>query len=116
MRRVAIFIGTGVVIMAAVWTVVASALLCKMANRMAVFVFPWDQWWEYAFSWFGANWFATACVIISGVVATVPALAIGALVVLVWWRRPTASLYGKTAWATRDQMSAAAISTDRRAF
>lgn len=91
MRRVAIFMGAGLVIMAAVWTVAASAILCKMANRMAAFVFPFDQWWQYAFSWFGANWFATACVIISGVVAAVPALAVGVIAVLVvrvWWRRP----------------------------
>ncbi len=91
MRRVALFMGAGLVIMAAVWTVVASAIICKMAGRMAAFIFPFDQWWQYAFSWFGANWFATACVIISGIVAAVPALAVGViatLVVRVWWRRP----------------------------
>jgi type IV secretory pathway TraG/TraD family ATPase VirD4 len=114
---VAIFIGSGVMITAAVWTVVGSAILCKMAGRMEAFVFPWDQWWEYAFSWYGANWWATACVIISGVLAAVPALAIGALVIA-WMtrRRPGAGVYGKTGWANQKQMQAGGLSTDRKPF
>jgi type IV secretion system protein VirD4 len=68
------------------WTALASAILCKMASRMEMFVFPWDQWWTSLF-WFGANWWATLCVVASAAIPTALTIAIGVVAISWRWRR-----------------------------
>jgi type IV secretion system protein VirD4 len=95
--RVTVAVVAGIIAPAAVvaaWTVMASAILCKMMGQMAAFVFPFDQWWQ-GLSWFHLNWqivwLGLLNVIASGILAALPVLAIGMLWVRLWWRRPRLS-------------------------
>jgi hypothetical protein len=103
----------------AAWTVLASAILCKMMGQMAAFVFPFDQWWR-GLSWFHLNWqivwLGLLNVIASGILAALPVLAIGLLLVRVTLKRPAVPVYGKTAWATREHMQAQGLSAGKNPF
>ena len=90
MRKTIGIAAVGLTLAAATWTVTASYIVCKMAGQMADFVFPWDQWWS-RWGWVGhTNWWATTCVLISAIFAVIPVLAIGVLIVRLWWRQRSA--------------------------
>jgi hypothetical protein len=102
--------------LSAAWTVAASAIFCKMDEQWPAFVFPWNQWWIVR-SWFGLNWWATLCVVTSAAIPTLAVLAIGAVAVRLWWRKPpVAAVYGKTAFATQPHMQANGLSTSKSPF
>ena len=86
------------------------------------FEFPWNQLlvvlpYIVSDGWHGMETLRTWNSAFIGVMAMIAVLAIGVpVIVRVWWRMPAASLYGKTAWATRPMMQANGLPTSKRPF
>jgi hypothetical protein len=101
------------------WTALASMALLWVLGFWGIYPWPTKLWmWaRYALE-APPNAIVDRWLIISGIVAALPLLATGVLLIALIRRvmATSASLYGKTAWATPAQMRAAAISTDRTAF
>jgi hypothetical protein len=109
-------VAAGAILIAALawgWLAVATAVYCEMAGKMGFFRFPYHQW-LIAVPYYAANWYMALCVVIS---AAVPTAAVGlvAFAAIKMRRRKSAKpVYGKTAWATRDEMASGNISRKPR--
>lgn len=95
------------------WLVTASLTYCALTNRMALWRFPYTQWWTVLAGW-SANWLMPILIVASGVIACLPFILGG----LLWWRhrqpkggRP---LYGNAGLATPDHMQRHGFSLKRR--
>ena len=76
------------------WLALASAIYCKLTSKAELLLFPYMQWAEAA-PWWRANWFMTACVVIS---AGIPTLLLAAGTVITWRirHRRKLVLYGQS--------------------
>lgn len=73
----------GTVAALAYWIVAASYLYCRLTGKLALFVYPWDQWLEIASDWSVSNGWTKGFVAVSALGASAPFI----LAVLIWHRR-----------------------------
>jgi hypothetical protein len=102
----------------AIWLALASMAFLWVLGFWLVYPWP-DRLWMWARYATEAppNAIVHRWLIISGIVAALPLVAIGVLVIAWRMRKPPgAAVYGRTGWATQAQMQAGGLSTDRRPF
>jgi hypothetical protein len=93
------------------WIVGASDIYCNGIGRPDLFVFPWDQWLQVLPYW-RANWWVTFWVVVSAAMPT----AIFGLSRFLWLKRRQSGgpVYGKTQWATPQEMASSNIVRKQR--
>ena len=95
------------------WLAAASAIYCAGTGKLALFRFPFVQWAE-AVPWWRLNGTMTLWVSVAAVIPSLLLLVCGAGLVRV--RKARTEVYGKTSWASRQQMKAGGISASQRPF
>jgi len=108
--RVWAVVPLGLLTIAAAWEVIASLAYCALTNRMALWVWPYDQWW-LVLGAFHANWLMPILIIGSGIMATLPFL----LAAIMTFRLRTGGrkLYGDAGFATEQDRRRNGIRTDK---
>ena len=103
---------TGLIILSGaplVWLVAVSAFLSSMAHVP----FEWNLWWK-RLDWWNANWWCDVLIVGSAVTPTIiVALLLVAAAALTLRSRRQQAVYGKSGWASREQMDKGGISTSR---
>jgi hypothetical protein len=92
------------------WEALASLIYCALTNRIALWVFPYAQWWTVTAGWH-ANWLMPILITGSGVAALLPFI----LVALLFREgRQARTLYGASRWASPENMQQGGIQLRRR--
>jgi hypothetical protein len=99
------------------WLASASAIYCAGSGKMALFRFPFAQW-AVAAPWWRYSWDVTLWVGLGAAVPTAVLLLCGFGMGRHWWlnRKSARPVYGKTEWATRQQMDKGGIVSRDRPF
>jgi hypothetical protein len=95
------------------WLAAASAIYCAGTGKLVLFRFPFVQWAEAA-PWWRLNGTMTLWVSVAAVIPSLLLLVCGAGLVRV--RKARTEVYGKTSWASRQQMKAGGNSASQRPF
>ena len=95
------------------WIAAASAIYCAGTGKLGLFRFPFAQW-AAAAPWWRLNGTMMLWVCTAAVIPTLLLIVCG--LGLVRLRTVRAEVYGKTTWASRQQMKGGGVSTSGRPF
>lgn len=95
----------------------ASWIWCKLTGE--VFAYPFLQWWS-ATQWWSANWWCKVC-LVAGAAPSALAICVLTFVAGILWmtKKPASTgpaVYGRTEFATEQQMNAGKISSSGNPF
>lgn len=99
------------------WLATASLLFVWVLGFWRVYPWP-DRLWMWARYAIEAppNTIVHRWLVISGIVAALPLVLIGCLIISPGSKRGSLPVYGNSDWATGQQMKSGGISSDRRPF
>ena len=92
--------------------VIASLFYCALTNRLALFTYPYLQWWD-VLSYWSTNWLMPILIVLSGIAGLMP-LVFAAGLLFRRRSKQTRSLYGQQTWADDEALRNGGIQLKRR--